>query len=375
MVATTVAKNGKVTLAKVGVTLKAGQRRLGATLDRRKNRRATKAATSLLPRTSMYRQERGQVTPGTVAVEIPDFTGRSSDPEWNAVRRGLNDMLTTDVLTQADKCAGKVVVVEVDRRGDIIKELEFQRSRYVDPATRSQRNFIIGDVVVRGTTSDVPGSPGAGIVTVQIVDKASGEVLGTVTKRVNPNSFFDDMDALGKRVGEELCKLSDVYEVTVDLASSGIFATHDARATLRAVIKARRGTGAENLVWRGTATASWQNPVFVSKVPGCTYVDPVSSPLELAVEIRLTGPETLTVTWDQTNGTSTATNVMATVVCENGSVPGQPGTSLVGAVPFTFTVPVAGGSVAAPNGVTDGGEGFFNAGTIKVTPRGAAGRR
>lgn len=376
VVATTVAKNGKVTLSKVGISLKAGQKRVGSTLDRRKNRRVKKATKSLTSaRQSMYRQERGQVSAGNVAVEIPDFTGTSSDPEWNTVRRGLNDVITTDVLTGTEKCPDSVSVIEVDRRADIVKELEFQQSRYVDPSTRVVRNFIIGDVEVRGTTRDVPGSPGAGEVTVRIVDKASGEELGTITKTVNPNTFFEDMESLGKSLANELCNLSDVYEVKVDMTGTGVFATHNGSATLRTTIKARRGSGAESTVWRGAATTVWENPTFVSKI-GCSYVDPVSSPLDLSAEIQLASPDTLRVTWTLDNGGSVATNVLASIVCpEAPPIPGQPGPSLVGAVPFTFVVPVAGGVATVPNGFNDGVHGFFNTGTITVTPKGVARKR
>lgn len=129
VVATTISRTGRVTTSQVGVSLKAGQRRVGSTLVRRKNRRVVRRVTANAHHT-MWRQERGQVTPG-VAVEIPNLTGRSTDPEWNAVRSGLNDMLTTDVVQGVEQCADQatgnpnVVVVETDRRADVLRELEF----------------------------------------------------------------------------------------------------------------------------------------------------------------------------------------------------------------------------------------------------------
>lgn len=374
VVATTVAGNGKVTVSKVGVSLKAGQRRVGATLDRRKNRRKVRVRRAAGELRAAWRQERGQVSAGRIAVEIPDLTGTSSDPEWNAVRRGINDMLTTDVINGTEKCGGGVDVLEVDRRGDVLKELEFQQSAYVDPSTRVTRNFIIGDVEVRGTTADAPGG---GEVTLRIVDKASGEQLGTLTKRVNNATFFEDVVSLGESLANELCKLTDVYEVNLDMQGTGRFATHDGSATLRSTIKARRGAGAENVVWRGNATTVWENLAFVSKTD-CSYISPMTAEFAWSVEIRLVGKDTLSVTWTQDNQAQSALPT-ASVVCPGDPpappVPGQPGPSLVGALPHTFTLAVAGGSAAVPNGVTLGGDGFFNAGTVRVTPKGAGRKR
>jgi hypothetical protein len=374
VVATTVAHNGKVTVSKVGVSLKAGQRRVGATLDRRKNRRKARVRRAAGELRTAWRQERGQVSAGRIAVEIPDLTGTSADPEWNAVRRGINDMLTTDVINGTEKCGGGVDVLEVDRRADILKELEFQQSAYVDPSTRVTRNFIIGDVEVRGTTADAPGG---GDVTLRIVDKSSGEELGTLTKRVNNETFFEDIVSLGENLAEELCKLSDVYEVNLDMQGTGRYATHDGSATLRSTIKARRGAGAENAVWRGNATTVWENLSFVSKTD-CSYISPVTAEFAWSVEIRLAGKDTLRVTWTQDN-LGPGSYPTATVACPGDPppppVPGQPGPSLVGALPHTFTVTVAGGSAAVPNGVTLGGDGFFNTGTVRVIPKGSARKR
>ena len=45
-------------------------------------------------------------------------------------KRGINDVLVNDVMNARDDCG--TTLIEVDRREDLIKELEFQQSPYVD---------------------------------------------------------------------------------------------------------------------------------------------------------------------------------------------------------------------------------------------------
>lgn len=51
-------------------------------------------------------------------------------------------------------------------------------------------------------------------------------------------------------------------------------------------------------------------------------------------------------------------------------IPGMPGVALLDTGPESFYVPYAGGTQAVSGTVADGGDGFFNTGSITVTPAG-----
>ena len=53
-------------------------------------------------------------------------------------------------------------------------------------------------------------------------------------------------------------------------------------------------------------------------------------------------------------------------------IPGQPGPALTTAGPSSFTVPYAGGKQTIAGGITAGGDGWTNNGTMTVTPSGVA---
>jgi hypothetical protein len=51
-------------------------------------------------------------------------------------------------------------------------------------------------------------------------------------------------------------------------------------------------------------------------------------------------------------------------------IPGQPGPALLNTGPQSFPMPYEGGTMPISGGVQDGGDGFFNDGTITVKPIG-----
>jgi hypothetical protein len=355
--------DGRVAQQRIAVSLKAGQKRRGAKLTARKRKRKAKRATAA------FVQEHGEVTPGRVAVEIPDVTGTVSDPELAAFRGGINDFVTTDVIDQGGRKCG-LAVLEVDRRADLIKELEFQQSPYVDPSTRVVRNFILGDVEVRGTLKEVGG--GKATVTFTTVDKRTGKPLGSRSTTFGEDAF-DRLEELASGLVDDLCKLSDVYEVTLDVTGEGRFATHDAGGTMHAVLRARRDGSGGGGVWRASGPLQWQNVAFRTKTE-CSYIDPIAPVVTWSVTIHVAGEDQLQVTWTRDANDS----VTASVDCpptgpddpDPPPIPGQPGPSLVGIAPESFIVPFTGGAQALGGGVSDGGDGFFDSGSITVRPSG-----
>jgi hypothetical protein len=113
---------------------------------------------------------------------------------------------------------------------------------------------------------------------------------------------------------------------------------------------------------------------FATKIPECPLVDYVIPAIAWSVTILDAGGGELQVTWLLDGNDSTT----ASVDCEPSSpgdsdpppIPGQPGVALLNTGPGSFRVPYAGGEQAVSGVVADGGDGFFNSGSIKVTPAG-----
>ena len=83
------------------------------------------------------------------------------------------------------------------------------------------------------------------------------------------------------------------------------------------------------------------------------------------------GDGQLAVTWSRDGNDGTT----ASVDCPGDPydpppIPGMVGLALLNTAPESFYVPYAGGVQAVSSGVSDGGDGFFNTGTITVTPAG-----
>jgi hypothetical protein len=361
VVGTVVTKQGKLVQKRIGVSLKSGQkrRRTSLTAPKRKRGRARPA----------FVQERGNVTPGRVAVEIPDVTGSTGDPDWDMLRRGINDLLMNDVFEAHDNCG--VAILEVDRRADIIKELEFQQSPYVDPSTRVTRNFILGDVEIRGSISRAPGNNAK--LRMTMVDKRTGKSLGGRETTLTSERVFDQVEALGKQLADDLCKLSDVYEVTLDVTGEGRFATHSGTGAIHTTLRARRNDAGRK-VWRATGPLQWTGVGFATKIGECPLIDYVTPTINWSVTILDAGDGQLQVAWTRDGNEATT----ASVDCKPSGpgdpdpppVPGMPGVALLNTGPEAFNVPYAGG-VQAVSGVVSGGtDGFFNSGSITVTPAG-----
>jgi hypothetical protein len=363
VVGTVVTQSGKLVQKRIGVSLKSGQKRKGSSLKARKKKKKRKRKR---PRSNAaFVQERGQVTPGRIAVEIPDVTGSVGDPDWDVFKRGINDLMMNDVLNARDDCG--TTLIEVDRRADLIKELEFQQSPYVDPSTRVRRNLIIGDVEIRGTIASAGGDRAK--VTMRTFDKRSGRSLGSREIVLDKDNVFDQLETLAKRLADDLCKLSDVYRVTLDVAGEGRFATHTSRGAVQQVLLARRN-GPGQKVWTDTGPLQWTGVTFASTTE-CTYVAPVIPAISWSVTIRDAGHGRLQVTWTRSGNDSTT----ASVDCPGDPfdpppIPGQPGVALINTGPGSFQVPYAGGTQPLSGVVADGGDGFFNTGSITVRPAG-----
>lgn len=361
---------GRVMRIRTGVSLKAGQKRVKANL---KKRRRVKSKARKAGARAAFVQELGQVTPGRIAVAIPDFTGTATG-DLGAVLGGLDDLMINDVLNAGSEECDLAVIASGRDRAELLKELEFQQSPYVDPATRVKRNFIIGDVEVRGTLTELPS--GKAKVDIRLVDSRTSKEYGKLSATLDPDAgFFDAFEELSKQTAKELCKLHDAYEVTLDVKGEGKFATHSASGTIKSTLLAR-ASAPKQPVWRDSGPLAWQNVVFTTKIAECPYIDVVVPLTSWSVTIIDDGAGSLQVV-ASLQGPDATTATIDCVPDPGGAnpppVPGQPGPSLIATGPLSFTLPYAGGVQAISGIVADGGDGFFNTGTITVKPSGIAG--
>ena len=361
IVGTVVSAGHKVVETRIGVSLKSGQKRKRASLKARKRRRARAA----------FVQERGNVTPGRIAVEIPDVTGSTGDRDWDTFKLGINDVMMNDVAVASERGNCATTLLEVDRRADLIKELEFQQSPYVDPSTRHTRNFIIGDIELRGSIARASG--GNAKVTMTIVDKRTGKPLSARETTLEQGRWPDQLESFSNALAGDLCKLSDVFMVTLDVSGAGRFATHSGTGAIHVALRARRDEPGRQ-VWRATGPLQWDNATFATNIGQCPLIDPVVPAISWSVTITDAGAGQLQVTWTHDGNDATS----ASVDCfpdgpdepDPPPIPGQPGVALLVAAPQSFLVPYAGGTQAVSSGFTAGGDGFFNTGSITITPAG-----
>ena len=357
---------GAVTQLRTAFSLKPGQRRAKVNIKKTRKRRKVKARRAH----AAFVQELGQVTPMRVAVEMPDFGGDATG-DLGVVRRGINDYITTDLVSLGgEKC--DLAVIEVDRRADLLRELEFQQSPYVDPSTRVTRNLIISDVEVLGTVNDAPGDRAS--IDIRVRDRRSGKELARIEKTFPLSKFFESLDALGKDLVDEVCKLHPAYDVTLDVKGEGKFATHSTSGAIKAKLRPHL-SAPKRPVWRDSGPLQWQDLTF-SSTTDCSYVNPIAPSTTWSVTIIDAGAGQIQVTW-LLGGPDAAT---VSVDCPGDPydpppIPGQPGPALVTTGPQSFTLPYAGGKQVLSGIVAADGDGFFNTGTMTVTPSGAAPER
>jgi hypothetical protein len=99
---------------------------------------------------------------GQQVIVVPAFTtslteAEAGDLSLAGVTRGLSDLLLTDLVKLIDsdpafqKCGAHVM--EYERIDEVLKEREFQQSKYVDPTTRSEGDLLEPNRFVKGHVS------------------------------------------------------------------------------------------------------------------------------------------------------------------------------------------------------------------------------
>lgn len=145
---------------------------------------------------------------GSSARGYGKIVGISPDVRLSApgFPRGLpyDDLLATSLSSNKRCAGGKMTLVEIKRRGDILQELELQRSDLVDPATRVTPHPLTAQYMVKGGGS--VDASGRFAVDLRVVDVRSGKVVSKASASGPASELFDSADVLSAKLAADLCK-------------------------------------------------------------------------------------------------------------------------------------------------------------------------
>jgi len=121
--------------------------------------------------------------------------------------RGVSDMLDTDMVPLLEAEANKecnLVVREVKRMDEVLKELELQKSRYFDQSKRVIPNFI--ELRYSGT-GHVVTTQNSMEINIKITDTRTGKVAASFEATLDPETqdILKTIDEAVKSILEQLC--------------------------------------------------------------------------------------------------------------------------------------------------------------------------
>lgn len=380
VVGTVVPRRGAVAEFSAGVRLKGGQRVKQATLKKRprtparkgkskpthkgkptpKGKRGKSKSTKSKGRAA-YVSEQGQATPGVVAVQqrIPYATSGGAS---EYVRGSVELAISRAINASRERCG----LAEIDPGAD---ELADRFVRFV----RGERvNRVVGDVEVRGSLTQTGGDRVDAAIA--IVDKRSGETIATVKGAVGASTFGPDLERLVRKVGDQLCKLSDVYEVRLDVEGWSDTGMYGGQGTIASVLRAVRPSK-QSLTWNGLGAWQWANQVAFPKTECLTRDLIMPAPQPWTAKLTAPGPQgPLTVTV----GLDTQVPATLSLDCPPSGeppydpppIPGLTFLTLLNPQGTTFTLPVEGGVAPISATVASADGGFFARGTVTVKPTG-----
>jgi hypothetical protein len=320
--------------------------RTTVSLKRTKTPRATKK------KKKKRRSARSAATP-SAAVGVRPFTG--SDPNLG---RGIANMVIGE-LTNARSGDCTATVVEVEHRGDILKEIALGNSGAVAPGSRiPSGNLIDPAVYVQGTVNNTGSTTTWDL---EIVDAATGASIGGASGTANGTDIFDAPAGIAQRLLDQIC--GPDYQVTIEINAMVVANSYVGTGLMTAVVpvRAQQGPGVPT-TWTGR-----ENVVFgalsYGGVPQCSVIpDPHTGYARVEIH-RSTAPDTIEVTWGGETFAGTQL-VCPEVTIPNGVPPIQP---YQGTGPTLLFFPASGGSQQVAGGLGGAGAGWTNTGTVTVT--------
>jgi hypothetical protein len=291
----------------------------------------------------------------SAAIGIGPFTGTGPNAQLG---KGLADMLITSMTgAQSGDCTAQVV--EVEHRADLLREIALSNSKLADPRSRLRTDQLIDPaVLVRGSVATTATSA---TWTLEIVDQATGNVIGGDSGSANGLDIFTAPDDIAQRLLDQIC--GPDYQVTIEINAMVVADSYVGTGLMTAVVpvRAQPGPGVPS-TWTGR-----ENVVFgalsYGGVPGCNVVpDPHTGYARVEIN-RASAPETIEVTWGGESFTGTQL-VCPGVTIPNGVPPIQP---FQGTVPTLLIFSASGGSQQVAGGLGGAGAGWINNGTVTVT--------
>jgi hypothetical protein len=106
-----------------------------------------------------------------------------------------------------------------------------------------------------------------------IIDKRTGETLRGRATTLEGGHWPDQIESLANDLATDLCNLSDVFTVTLDIRGQ----LRDARGHRRhprGIARAARGEGRR--VWHAIGPLQWSDVPFTTKIGECPLIDYVT---------------------------------------------------------------------------------------------------
>jgi TolB-like protein len=183
-----------------------------------------------------------------ILVAVSPFENNSEKAEYAALRKGLPDMLTTDLTASS-----QIRLVERARLNDVLGELDLQKSDFFDPSTASQLGHGLGaEFIVTGSFTVFSDTLR---IDARLVDVETAEIILSKSSE-GPTSTWSKLarelaTEILKGLGEELSPLakkkmkigdSDSFDALVSYSNSlehvDAGRVAEAEAALRSALKA-----------------------------------------------------------------------------------------------------------------------------------------
>lgn len=147
---------------------------------------------------------------GGPAVAVRYFDGSGPNSQMG---KGLADMLVTDLVALTNNAGApykdcNMAVVEWEKRGEVQKELDLQKSPYVDPATRVEKNWIDPQYFVEG---NVATDANAIAWSLQVRDARTGSIVATDDGMAAGDDVLKSSEGIARRLIQKLCRKGKDY--------------------------------------------------------------------------------------------------------------------------------------------------------------------
>ena len=126
---------------------------------------------------------------------------------------GLGDLVLTDLVTllnddpEFKSCKAKVV--EVTRRDEVEKEIEFQQSKYVDPATAAKPGQIMDPTHV--VSGHIAASGGGYEYLVEVTQFPGGSRIFHKNEKFDASATLDQSGVLAREILKKLCEKTPIH--------------------------------------------------------------------------------------------------------------------------------------------------------------------